>query len=192
MEICVFGAASMIIDESYLSAVEEMGEFLAKRGNNLVYGAGCTGSMGAAARGFKKGGGVIHGVVPKFFEEEELKKYVNWECDKITLTDTMNNRKEVMEAESDAFIICPGGIGTYEEFFEILTLKHLGRHRKPIAVYNVNGFFSLMDEVITKSINEGFVNEKCRALFKVFDNLDDMIDYIENDDMQGLTLKDMK
>ena len=191
MEICVFGAASRIIDKKYLVAVEEMGEFLAKKGNNLVFGAGCTGSMGAAAKGFKKGGGRIHGVVPTFFKEH-LEEYVNWNCDKLTLTETMRERKAIMEDEADAFIITPGGIGTSEEFFEILTLKQLGRHRKPIAVYNIDGYYNSMDDAINHSIDEGFIKKNCRELFKVFDNLEEMAEYLENDDMGGLEVKDLK
>ena len=191
MEICVFGAASKTIDEKYLIAVEEMGEYLAKKGNNLVFGAGCTGSMGAAARGFKKGGGKIHGVVPSFFKEN-LYEFVNWNCDKMTLTETMRERKAVMEDESDAFIITPGGIGTFEEFFEILTLKQLGRHRKPIAVYNIDGYYNSMHEAIEYSMEEGFVKPTCRSLYKIFDNLEDMAEYLENDDMEGMSVHDFK
>ena len=191
MEICVFGAASVLIDKEYLDVVEEMGEFLARRGHNLVFGAGCTGCMGAASRGFKKGGGTIHGVVPSFFKED-LDEFVNWNCDKMTLTETMRERKGIMEDEADAFIITPGGIGTFEEFFEILTLKQLGRHRKPIAVYNINGYYDDVHNAIEHSIEEGFIKTTCRNLYKTFDNLDDMVDYLENDDMGGLTVHDLK
>ena len=191
MIICVFGAASVLIDKEYLVEVEEMGEFLAKRGHNLVFGAGGTGCMGAASRGFKKGGGTIHGVVPSFFKED-LDEYVNWDCDKMTLTETMRERKAVMEDEADAFIITPGGIGTFEEFFEILTLKQLGRHRKPIAVFNVKGYYSKLHEAIENSIETGFIKPTCRELYKTFDNLEDMAYYLENDNMNGMGIQDFK
>ena len=191
MIICVFGAASVLIDKEYLVEVEEMGEFLAKRGHNLVFGAGGTGCMGAASRGFKKGGGTIHGVVPSFFKED-LDEYVNWDCDKMTLTETMRERKAVMEDEADAFIITPGGIGTFEEFSEILTLKQLGRHRKPIAVFNVKGYYSKLHEAIENSIETGFIKPTCRELYKTFDNLEDMAYYLENDNMNGMGIQDFK
>ena len=191
MEICVFGAASVMIDEKYLVEVEKMGEFLAKRGHNLVFGAGGTGCMGAASRGFKKGGGTIHGVVPSFFKED-LDEFVNWECDKMTLTETMRERKAVMEDEADAFIITPGGIGTLEEFFEVLTLKQLGRHRKPIAVYNVNEYYNDIHNAIEHSIKTGFIKPICRSLYKTFDNLDEMAQYLENDTLGDLTVNDFK
>ena len=191
MTICVFGAASVLIDKAYLAEVEKMGEFLAKRGHNLVFGAGGTGCMGAASRGFKKGGGTIHGVVPSFFKED-LDEYVNWNCDKMTLTETMRERKAVMEDEADAFIITPGGIGTFEEFFEILTLKQLGRHRKPIAVFNVMGYYSTLHDAIEHSIETGFIKPTCRELYKTFDNLEDMAIYLEKDTLSGMSVQDFK
>lgn len=191
MEICVFGAASKTIDERYIKAIEEMGEHLARNGHNLVFGSGLTGAMGAAARGFKKGGGKTHGVVPRFFKED-LNDFVDWNCDKMTLTDTMRERKAVMEDEADCFIITPGGSGTFEEFFEVLTLKQLGRHRKPIAIYNIDGYYDIMNETIEKSIEKGFIKENCRSLYRTFNDLDGMVEYLENDDMDGLTIHDLK
>ena len=93
------------------------------------------GLMGAAARGVKSGGGYILGVIPKFFDEERVEAICDF-CDELIQPDTMRQRKQLMEDNADAFIIVPGGIGTYEEFFEILTLKQLCRHNKPIALYN--------------------------------------------------------
>ncbi len=122
MKICIFGAASAHIDDNYIKAVERLGKSLALRGHSLVFGAGGTGLMGAAARGFKRGGGFVHGVIPEFFREEKV-ELIYEDCDKITYTETMAERKFIMEDEADAFIITPGGIGTFEEFFEVLTLK---------------------------------------------------------------------
>ncbi len=191
MNICVFGAASKTIDNKYIEAVEKMGEALAKRGHNLVFGAGCTGAMGAAGRGFKKGGAEIHGVIPSFFKED-LYEFVNWDCDEMTYTETMRERKAFMEDISDCFIITPGGAGTFEEFFEVLTLKQLGRHRKPIAIFNIDGYYDSMNDTIEKSIEGGFIKDNCRALYKFFTDVDEMTDYLENDDMQGLTIKELK
>lgn len=191
MQICVFGAASKTIDKKYLDAVENMGEFLAKRGHNLVFGSGCTGSMGAAARGFRKGGGKTHGVIPEFFKED-LHDFVDWNCDEMTYTETMRERKAVMEELADAFVITPGGSGTFEEFFEILTLKQLGRHRKPIAVYNIDGYYDKLEDMLEYSIETEFIKPNCRVLYKYFTDLDEMLHYLENDDMKGLTVHDFK
>ena len=191
MNICVFGASSKTIDSKYTNAVEDMGEFLAKRGHNLVFGAGITGSMGAAARGFKKGGGTIHGIVPEFFKES-LSDFVNWNCDKLTLTETMRERKALMEDEADCFIITPGGAGTFEEFFEVLTLKQLGQHRKPIALLNIDGYFNDLIATLDYSIETNFIKPECRALYKLFEDWHSLAEYLENDDMEGLTVDDLK
>lgn len=191
MEICVFGAASKTIDEKYIAEVEKMGEFLAKNGHNLVFGSGRTGSMGAAARGFKKGGGKTHGVIPRFFKED-LSDFVDWNCDRMTYTETMRERKAVMEDLADAFIITPGGAGTFEEFFEVLTLKQLGRHRKPIAILNIDGYYDKLDDMMEYSIKTEFIKSSCRALYKYFTDFDEMLTYLENDDMEGLTIHELK
>lgn len=193
MKICVFGAASKTIDEKYIKPVENLGEYLAKHGHSLVFGAGSTGEMGAVSRGFKKGGGTIHGVVPGFFKND-LYEFVNWNCDELTVTKTMRERKGIMENLADAFIITPGGCGTFEELFEVLTLKQLGQHRKPIAIYNIDGYYDLLVGTLKYSIETEFVKPNCERLYRVFDEneFDKMIDYIENDDMDGMTVHDLK
>lgn len=193
MNICVFGAASKTIDEKYINPVEDMGEYLAQHGHNLVFGAGSTGEMGAAARGFKKGGGTIHGVVPSFFKED-LADFVNWNCDKLTLTETMRERKAIMEDEADAFVIAPGGAGTFEEFFEILTLKQLGRHRKPIAIYNIDGYYDHLVKAVEYAVETNFIRESCERLYRVFtpNQFEEMVLYLQNDDMDGMTIHDLK
>ena len=147
MRICVFGAASPTIDPEYIQKVELLGEEMAKRGHSLVFGAGGNGLMGAAARGVHKGGGYVLGVIPKFFEEEGVEAIYD-KCDKLIFTETMRQRKQTMEDNADAFIVAPGGIGTFEEHFEILTSKQLCRHNKPIVLYNVKGYYNELEEVM--------------------------------------------
>ena len=118
MRICVYGAASPTIDKKYIELVEKMGQEMVNRGHSLVFGGGGNGLMGAAARGVKSGGGYILGVIPKFFDEEKVEAICDF-CDELIQPDTMRQRKQLMEDNADAFIIVPGGIGTYEEFFEI-------------------------------------------------------------------------
>ncbi len=182
MKICVFGASSSIIDKVYTEAAQELGRELAQRGHSLVYGAGASGVMGAVARGVYEKGGEIVGVVPNFFEQEDMgvdgRIFKN--CTELIKTESMRERKHIMEDSADAFIIAPGGIGTFEEFFEVFTLKQLERHNKAIVVYNVNGYYDAMQDMLDKSINEGFLREACKFLYKVFENKDEMLDYIEN------------
>lgn len=181
MVICVYGASSNEISENYKQKTYELGFSLAKRGHSLVFGAGSDGLMGAAARGFKAGGAKVHGVIPKFFEENGYEA-IFYEADKLTYTQTMAERKAIMEDSCDAFIIAPGGIGTFEEFFQVFTLKQLGRHKKAIVLFNIDGYYDDMIKLLNKSMEQGFINEECSILFKGLDDIDDIIDYVENYD----------
>ena len=164
MTICIYAAASDRIEKKYIDAVERLGEKLAKQGHSLIYGGGGSGLMGAAARGFRKGDGEVIGVVPKFMHEFEP---IFEDCTKIIETDDMAERKTIMEDGCDAFLIVPGGIGTFDELFQCLTLKELGRHNKHIVLYNVDGYFTKLLEYMDDCIEKGFIREKVRGLFEV-------------------------
>ncbi len=191
MKICIFGAASAHIDESYIKAVEELGEKLANRGHSLIFGAGRTGLMGAAARGVKRGGGYIHGVVPEFFREENIEALYE-DCDKFTYTENMAKRKQVMEDEADAFIIVPGGIGTFEEFFETLTLKQLGRHEKAMAILNINGYYDDLEKFMQTVTERKFITFKCSEMYSYFTTADEVLDYLENYTPDGTPWQKLK
>ncbi len=190
MRICVYGAASPTIDKEYISITEKMGKEMALRGHDLVFGGGGNGLMGAAARGVKDGGGHIIGVIPKFFDSEDIEAICDF-CNELITPETMRERKQIMEDTADAFIVVPGGIGTYEEFFEILTLKQLCRHTKPIAVYNIMGYYDSLYAVMEQAIEKNFIKGNCLDLFKVSDNLDEIFSYVENDKL-NYTVKDLK
>ena len=180
MNICIYGAASIDIDKAYMDIVEDLGETLAKKGYNLIFGAGNGGLMGAAARGFHKAGGRVAGVAPTFFRDtviEELYPH----CDNIIYTDSMGMRKSVMEMNADAFIVTPGGIGTFDEFFQVLTLKQLHQINKPIAVYNINGYYDALDALMYNGAKEKFLRSDCLLLYKSFTEkeTDALIEYIE-------------
>ena len=153
MRICVFGAASPTIDPEYMEKVEALGKEMALRGHSLVFGGGGHGLMGAAAKGVKSGGGYILGVIPEFFGEEDV-EIVYPHCDELIEPETMRQRKQIMEDNSDAFIVVPGGIGTFEEFFEILTLKQLCRHNKPIAIFNVKNYYSELNTLMETAMQK--------------------------------------
>lgn len=179
MKICVFGAASAHIDDIYIKTVEDLGELIAKRGHSLVFGAGGTGLMGAAARGVKRGGGYIYGVVPSFFKNDGVEQLFDG-CDKTTYTETMRERKAIMEDEADAFIIVPGGVGTFEELFEVVTLKQLNRHEKAIAFLDIEGYYRQLEEFMHTACERKFITPSCLELYKIFDNAADVLNYIEN------------
>ena len=183
MNICVFGAASPKIDQKYVEAVELLGEALAARGHHLVFGGGMYGLMGAAARGAKKGGAKVTGVIPQFFIDKKIEP-VYEECDELITTQSMSERKDIMDAISDAFIVTPGGIGTFEEFFQMLVLKQLDQHNKPIAVFNVSGFYYGIEALMHNSAEESFLRNNTLKLYKAFDTdeIEEMLDYIETDE----------
>ncbi len=177
MRICIYGAASNAISQDFILTTEELGRELARRGHDMVYGAGANGLMGAAARGCHEGGSHIIGVAPKFFNADGV---LFEHCDELIRTDTMRERKQIMEDNADAFIIVPGGIGTYEEFFEILTLKQLNQHNKPMVVFNINGYYDTMQEFMHNGIKHNFMKKGCLELYKVCSKIDEVFDYIEN------------
>lgn len=191
MRICVYGAASTAIDPEYVERVEEMGRKMAQRGHSLVFGGGGNGLMGAAARGVRSGGGRILGVIPKFFDEESIEAICDF-CDELILPDTMRERKQIMEDNADAFLVVPGGIGTFEEFFEILTLKQLCRHNKPIAIYNLKGYYDEMALVMQKAMEKRFIRENCVELYKVSEDLEELFCYIEAPAEPTRTVKELK
>jgi len=194
MNICVFGASSSIIDEMYIERTEALGQKIAERGHGLVYGAGASGVMGAVARGVYEKNGKIIGVVPDFFEDEDMgvdgRIFKN--CTELIKTDTMRERKAIMEDIGDAFIIAPGGIGTFEEFFEVFTLKQLDRHNKAIAIWNLNGYYDAMLNMLDVAVNEKFLREACKLLYKVFENEDEMLDYLESYKAPKINVFDVK
>jgi len=191
MRVCVYGAASPTIDKEYIVKVEALGREMAKRGHSLVFGGGGNGLMGAAARGVKEENGYIVGVIPKFFREESVEKICDF-CNELIEPDTMRERKQIMEDNADAFIVVPGGIGTYEEFFEILTSKQLCRHNKPIAIYNIDGFYNEMDSAMKSAIKKNFIRENCLELYKMSENLNDIFNYIEAPVKEIRTVKELK
>ncbi len=181
MKVCIYGAASDKIDDIYKEDCFVLGKTLGERGHDLVFGAGSSGLMGASARGFKSAGAHVFGVIPRFFEDNGYEAIYH-DADDLIYTETMEERKAIMENECDAFIIVPGGIGTLDEFFQIITLKQLGRLKKTIAVYNCNGFYDSLQKMFDDMIEKGFVNKECTKLFKVFDNKEEVVNYVENND----------
>ncbi|MBQ6570610.1 MAG: TIGR00730 family Rossman fold protein [Clostridia bacterium] len=175
MNICVFGASSSNIEQKYLDAAYNLGKLMAQRGYGMVFGGGANGIMGATVRGADENGGKSVGVAPRFFDTDGI-LYKN--CTEFIFTDTMRERKQIMEDRSDAFIVAPGGIGTFEEFFEILTLKQLGRHGKPIAVLNTDGYYDDIERLLKKTADEGFMRPGETELCSFFDRESDVLDFI--------------
>lgn len=178
MKICVYGASSDQIDPKYIAAGEALGRTMAEDGHSLVFGGGATGLMGAVVRGVTQKGGTSLGIAPKFFDTEGI---LYRDCSEFVFTETMRERKERMEMEADGFIMTPGGIGTLEEFFEILTLKQLGRHNKPIGILNTDGFYHQLESLLQTTVEKGFMDRECLALYYMSEDPADLLRYIKTE-----------
>lgn len=167
MNICVYGASSNNIDKIYINDGERLGEVMAQNEHTLIFGGGQTGLMGAVVRGVTKLGGKSIGIAPTFFD---IPGILFEECTEFIFTDTMRERKDLMEKKADAFIMTPGGIGTMEEFFEIYTLKQLKQHNKPIGILNTEGYYDDLINMLRNTANKGFLAHECLDLFVVSDD----------------------
>lgn len=189
MNICIYGASSNTIDKIYIDKAYDLSALMTKRGHTLVFGAGNNGVMGATARGAFDNGGKIIGISPSFFRVDGV---LFDKCTELIYTDTMRERKQLLEDYSDAFVIAPGGIGTFDEFFEILTLKQLEQHNKPIVMFNVNGYYDEMIKMLQKTADNNFMTQKALELFYVCDNENEVLDYIENYNAKQLHVSELK
>lgn len=166
---CVYGGASDKIADIHKERVETLAGIIAQNGFSLVYGAGSTGCMGAAARGVHNAGGYVMGISPDFISEfEDI-----YECDNTIMVDTMSERKTLMEKHADVFVIVPGGVGTMDEFFQVLTLKYLKRLSAPIVVVNIDGFYDSLIVLIDSLIKQNAVSKE---IYKLFDIINDIHD----------------
>ena len=166
MKICIYCASSSNMSVEYMLAAKQLGALIAGGGHTLVFGGGASGLMGACAEGAAASGGEIIGIAPRFFDEPGI-LYPG--CTRFIYTETMRQRKQLMEEESDAFIVLPGGIGTFEEFFETLTLKQLGRHAKPMAMLNTLGYYEPLMALLRSTAEAKAMSENCLGLFALCD-----------------------
>lgn len=177
MRVCIYGASSSTLDKIYYDEAEHLGELLARNGHGIAFGGGREGLMGAIARGMHANGGEITGIAPKFFDEPGI-LYEN--CTELLFTETMRERKQLMEEKSDACIVLPGGIGTFEEFFEILTLKQLGQSERAIVLLNTNGYFEPMQALLQHAADNGFMSKNCLELYSFADDPEGAVNALTN------------
>ncbi|WP_316637575.1 TIGR00730 family Rossman fold protein [uncultured Ruminococcus sp.] len=189
MNICVYGASSKSIDAQFTDAGHALGYLLAQHGYGLVFGGGDNGMMGAVARGAHDGGGRIIGIAPRFFNVDGV---LYPHCDELIYTETMRERKQKMEDLSGAFIVSPGGIGTFEEFFEILTLKQLGRTKKPLVILNTAGYYDDMLNMMRRTVESNFISAQTFDLIAVVNTPEQAIDYIEHYVEQEVDVEELR
>lgn len=166
---CVYGGASTKLDDIYIKEVEKLGKLIADNNFSLVYGAGASGCMGAVARGVENNGGYVMGISPHFIESFEP----IFPCDNTVMVDTMAERKTLMEKHADIFIIAPGGIGTMDEFFQVLTLKYLNRLSIPIVILNIEGFYDSLIALIDNLVKNKAVIPEITSYYDVVESVDD-------------------
>jgi uncharacterized protein (TIGR00730 family) len=160
--VCVFCGSAFGNDPAYSEAAKTIGAGIAKMGFSLVFGGGGLGLMGEVAKAVLDGGQSIQGIMPAFLQA--LEPAVSSQ-EKLIVTPHMQERKTLMLEMSDAFIVLPGGLGTFDEFFEVATEAQLRVHAKPIIVVNVKGYFDALDAMLHATVEKGFAKE---TIFKVY------------------------
>ena len=171
--VCVFCGSSVGRQSVYQDAATAMGSLLASRGIGLVYGGGNVGLMGVIADAVLAGGGEVIGVIPRSLADREI---AHTGVTDLRVVDSMHARKAMMADLSDAFIAMPGGVGTFEEFFEAVTWTQLGVHRKPCGLLNTAGFYTPLAAFIDQAVTEGFIKPVHRASIVVDDHPERLLD----------------
>ena len=169
--IAVYCGSRVGASPAYADAARDLGRGMVSRGVDLVFGGGSTGIMGELADTILRGGGRVTGVIPNFLDELEVgHKNVT----ELIRVDNMHIRKATMFSRADAFVILPGGLGTLEEFFEVVAWKQLNLHQKPIVVLNVSGCWSRLTELTNDIVMAGFANENIADLYSMVETVDDI------------------
>ena len=176
LSICVYSSSSNRIHEDYFAAARELGRLMGERGHGLVYGGGNIGMMNAMALEAQAAGGRVVGVIPRLLREN---KWCLETCDELIETVGMRDRKAVMESRADGFIAMPGGFGTLEELLEIITLKQLKYHAKPIVILDVGGYYDHLLAQFERMFDEGFARRKYAELYHVTADPRDALEHIE-------------
>ncbi len=158
--VAVYCGSSSGNQEIYTQQAQEMGQELARRGLTLVYGGGCVGLMGTIADAVLAAGGQVIGVIPGFLADKEL---AHQGCTELHIVDTMHQRKLLMADLAEGFVAMPGGFGTLEELFEVLTWGQLGLHRKPVGLLNTQGFYDTLLALLDHMSDEAFLRRENRA-----------------------------
>jgi cytokinin riboside 5'-monophosphate phosphoribohydrolase len=160
--LCVFSSSSNRVAEKYFAAAAELGRLIAEHRMTLVYGGGKIGLMGALARAVHQHEGRVVGVIPRYLRRKEIAYEA---ADELVVTRDLRERKAVMEQRADAFVALPGGFGTLEEILEILALRLLRRHPKPVVFLNLDGFFDPLLEMFERFYRERFADSDSRRAY---------------------------
>ncbi|MDR3004917.1 MAG: TIGR00730 family Rossman fold protein [Acidovorax sp.] len=154
--ICVYCGSRPGEKPEYVTAARAVGHWIGTHGGQLVYGGGRTGLMGTVAEATREAGGRVIGIIPQALVDKEV---ANSACDELHIVTTMHERKAMMAERSQAFLALPGGIGTFEELFEVWTWRQLGYHDKPIGLLNVAGYYDTMLQFLQQTVDNGFMGD---------------------------------
>ena len=154
--LCVYCGSRAGIESIYVTEAEAVGHWLGQQGGRLVYGGGNNGLMGRVAQATLDAGGTVLGIIPQALVNLEVAKT---DCTELTVVQTMHERKALMMENADAFLALPGGIGTFEELFEVWAWRQLGYHNKPMGLLNTGGYYDQLLKFLAHSSNSGFVSE---------------------------------
>lgn len=175
--VCVFTGASDKTPKHYIEAAQEVGSILGSNRYQLVYGGGGTGLMGAVSSSAIQAGGHVLGITTKLLAEYEK---VNTTITEVRVVEDMHKRKNAMYNNSNAFLILPGGIGTLDECFEIITWKQLEIHNQPILIYNYKGYWDPLKALFSSMTKEGFVKKKHIEMLYFFDKPTDLLPLLQS------------
>lgn len=174
--VCVYCGSRKPGNKNISKQAHLLGEGIASRNWSIVYGGGKVGMMGIVADAALEKGGDVIGVIPTHLKKKEV---AHLGLTKLHETQDMHTRKALMESLSDAFVVLPGGFGTLDEFFEILTWRQLGIHGKPIFLVNIDGYFDGLMQFVEEALSENFIRNEAAALFSVVQSVDECFEILE-------------
>lgn len=177
MNITVFCASAEKIDEVFFEETRKLGKAIGERGWNLVYGGTNMGLMREVAGSVAVNGGSVTGIIPECILERGVAAK---DIDRLIVAKDMKERKQLLRDHADAFVALPGGWGTLEEITEVITLKQLGRHSKPVIFLNIKGFYDDFLKFIDRISHEGFISSAYKDVYYVADTIEDMMGYLDS------------
>lgn len=184
--VCVYCGTGSAVNQAYKDAAAALGALLAAEDVRLVYGGGSVGLMGIVSLACMEAGGKVTGIIPGHLSEKEGQ---NHDITDLILVDTMHARKHLMVEHSDGFVVLPGGLGTLDETFEILTWKYLGLHDKPVVLVNINGFYDPLLGMIDHMVKEGFTPPHHRMMFRAVDRVEDILPALRSQPVGSETVR---